>query len=99
MAQKYLPEGTSGVISVSIKGGRERAAKFIDHLKMISLEVHVADIRTAILHPASSTHRQLTDEQLIAGGITPGLVRLSVGLENVNDILADLKQAFAAIQE
>ena len=99
MAQKYLPEGTSGVISVSIKGGRERAAKFIDHLKMISLEVHVADIRTAILHPASSTHRQLTDEQLIAGGITPGLVRLTVGLENVNDILADLKQAFAAIQE
>ncbi len=99
LAMKYLPEGQAGVISVSIKGGRERAAKFIDSLKLVSLEVHVADIRTCILHPASSTHRQLTDEQLIAGGITPGLVRLSVGIENVEDILDDLKQALEAIQE
>ncbi len=99
LSMKYLPEGQAGVISMSIKGGRERAAKFIDSLKLISLEVHVADIRTCILHPASSTHRQLTDEQLIAGGITPGLVRLSVGIENVEDILDDLKQAFEAIRE
>lgn len=98
LAEKYLPEGSSGVISFSITGGRERAAKFIDSLKLISLEVHVADIHTCILHPATSTHRQLNDEQLLAGGITPGLVRLSVGLENVEDILDDLKQAFAAIQ-
>lgn len=99
LSMKYLPEGQAGVISMSIKGGRERAAKFIDSLKLVSLEVHVADIRTCILHPASSTHRQLTDEQLIAGGITPGLVRLSVGIENVEDILDDLKQAFEAIRE
>lgn len=99
LAQKYLPEGTAGVISFSIKGGRVRAAKFIDSLKMISLEVHVADIHSCILHPATATHRQLSDEQLVACGITPGLVRLSVGLEHVDDILDDLKQAFAAIAE
>ena len=92
-AQKYLPEGCSGVISFSLKGGREAGARFIDSLKMASLLVHVADIRTCVLHPASSTHRQLSDEQLIAAGITPGMVRLSVGLENLNDIIADLKQA------
>lgn len=99
LAQKYLPEGTAGVISFSIKGGRARAAKFIDSLKMISLEVHVADIHSCILHPATATHRQLSDEQLVACDITPGLVRLSVGLEHVDDILDDLKQAFAAIAE
>lgn len=99
LAQKYLPEGTAGVISFSIKGGRARAAKFIDSLKMISLEVHVADIHSCILHPATATHRQLSDEQLVACGITPGLVRLSVGLEHVDDILDDLKQAFAAIAQ
>ena len=99
LAQKYLPEGTAGVISFSIKGGRTRAAKFIDSLKMISLEVHVADIHSCILHPATATHRQLSDEQLVACGITPGLVRLSVGLEHVDDILDDLKQAFAAIAQ
>lgn len=97
LAEKYLPNGCSGVISFSIKGGRERAAKFIDHLKLVSLEVHVADIRTCILHPASSTHRQLTDEQLANCGITPGLIRLSCGIENVEDILDDLKAAFAII--
>ena len=99
LAQKYLPEGTAGVISFSIKGGRARAAKFIDSLKMISLEVHVADIHSCILHPATATHRQLSDEQLVACGITPGLVRLSVGLGHVDDILDDLKQAFAAIAQ
>lgn len=99
LAEKYLPEGTAGVISFSIKGGRDRAAKFIDSLKLISLEVHVADIHTCILHPATATHRQLSDEQLVACGITPGLVRLSIGLENVEDVLDDLKQAFAAIAE
>ena len=78
LAQKYLPKGCCGVISLSMKGGRERVAKFIDALKLISLEVHVADIRTCVLHPATSTHRQLTDEQLINCGITPGLIRLSV---------------------
>lgn len=97
LAQKYLPKGCCGVISLSIKGGRERAAAFIDHLKMISLEVHVADIRTCVLHPASSTHRQLSDEQLVNCGITPGLIRLSCGIENVEDIIEDLKQAFAQI--
>lgn len=99
LKQKYLPEDTSGVISFSIAGGRERAAKFIDSLKLITLEVHVADIHSCILHPATSTHRQLSDQQLIDCGITPGLVRLSVGLENVDDIIEDLKQAFAAINE
>lgn len=97
LAQKYLPKGCCGVISFSIKGGRERAAKFIDNLKLVSLEVHVADIRTCILHPASSTHRQLSDEQLVNCGITPGLIRLSCGIENVEDILDDLKQALATI--
>lgn len=98
LAQKYLPEGTAGVISFSIKGGRERAAKFIDSLKLISLEVHVADIHTCILHPATATHRQMNDEQLAACGITPGLVRLSVGLESVDDLIEDLQQAFDSIQ-
>ena len=92
-AAKYLSKGCSGVISFTLKGGREAGARFIDSLKMISLLVHVADIRTCVLHPASSTHRQLSDEQLVNAGITPGMVRLSVGLENVKDIIADLQQA------
>ncbi len=95
-AQKYLPNGTSGVISFNIKGGRERATVFMDALKLASREVHVADIRTCVLHPASMTHRQLTDEQLTAAGIDAGMIRLSVGLEHVDDIIDDLKQAFAA---
>ncbi len=96
-AQKYLPLGTSGVMSIDIKGGRETAMKFMDSLKLASNEVHVADIRTCVLHPASETHRQLTDEQLVTAGIQPGLVRLSVGLENVEDIIADLDQALAQL--
>ena len=94
LAQKYLKKGQSGVISFELKGGREAGARFIDALKLISLQVHVADIRSCILHPASSTHRQLSDEQLQSAGISAGLVRLSVGLEDVNDIIKDLEQAF-----
>ena len=97
LAQKYLPNGSSGVISFVIKGGKETAIKFMNSLKLASNEVHVADIRTCVLHPASETHRQLTDEQLVAAGIDAGMVRLSVGLENVNDILDDLKAGFAGI--
>ncbi|MEG0736892.1 MAG: PLP-dependent transferase, partial [Longicatena sp.] len=96
LAQKYL-KGCSGVISFIIKGGRPVAAKFMDYLKLASNEVHVADIRTCVLHPASETHRQLSDEQLVAAGIDGGMVRFSVGLENVEDIIDDLKQAFAQI--
>lgn len=92
LAQKYL-KGSSGVISFVIKGGKEAAMRFMNSLKLASNEVHVADIRTCVLHPASETHRQLTDEQLVACGITPGMIRLSVGLENIEDILADVEQA------
>ncbi|NLP45644.1 MAG: aminotransferase class I/II-fold pyridoxal phosphate-dependent enzyme [Epulopiscium sp.] len=98
LSKKYLPLGSSGVISFSMKGGREAAVKFMDSLKLASTVVHVADIRTCVLHPASSTHRQLTDSQLIAAGITPGLIRLSVGLENIDDILEDLQQAMENIE-
>jgi len=97
LGKKYLPMGTSGVISFSIKGGRANAVKFMDSLTLASNVVHVADIRTCVLHPASATHRQLTDEQLVAAGIDGGMIRLSVGLENVEDIIADLEQAFAKI--
>ncbi|MDE7060798.1 MAG: aminotransferase class I/II-fold pyridoxal phosphate-dependent enzyme [Lachnospiraceae bacterium] len=97
LAKKYLPEGCSGVISFNIAGGREMAVKFMDHLELASNVVHVADIRTCVLHPASATHRQLTDEQLVAAGIDGGMIRLSVGLEHIEDILADLEKGFAAI--
>ena len=96
LAKKYL-KGSSGVISFVIKGGREAAMKFMDSLELASNEVHVADIRTCVLHPASETHRQLTDEQLVAAGIEAGMVRFSVGLENIEDILADLDKAFAVL--
>ena len=96
LAQKYL-KGASGVISVIIKGGKEPAMRFMDSLKLASNEVHVADIRTCVLHPASETHRQLSGEALVAAGIEPGMVRFSVGLEDVADILADIDQALAAI--
>ncbi len=97
LAQKYLPKGCAGVISLVIKGGKEAAIKFMDGLKMASNEVHVADIRTCVLHPASATHRQLTDEQLIACGINPGMIRFSVGLEDVDDIIEDIKQSLAQL--
>ena len=94
MAQKYL-KGASGVITFEIKGGKDNAVSFMDSLKLASNEVHVADIRTCVLHPASTTHRQLSEQQLIAAGINPGMVRLSVGLEHVDDILEDIEQALA----
>ena len=94
LAKKYL-KGCSGVISFVIKGGRDTAMKFMDSLELASNEVHVADIRTCVLHPASETHRQLTDEQLVAAGIEAGMIRLSVGLEDIDDILEDLEKGFA----
>ncbi len=96
LAQKYL-KGASGVISIVIKGGKDNAVKFMDGLKLASNEVHVADIRTCVLHPASATHRQLSDEQLVAAGINPGMIRFSVGLENVDDIIEDIEQSLAKI--
>ncbi len=97
LAQKYLPLGASGVISVSIKGGRDNAVRFMDSLTLASNEVHVADIRTCVLHPASATHRQLSEAQLAAAGIDGGLIRFSVGLEAIEDILADIDRGLNAI--
>ena len=99
LAKKYLPKGACGVISFGVKGGREAAVKFMDSLKLAAIVVHVADARTSVLHPASTTHRQLTDEQLIDAGITPDLVRFSVGIENAEDIIADIEQALEASQK
>ena len=99
LAKKYLPTGACGVISFGVKGGREAAVKFMDSLKLAAIVVHVADARTSVLHPASTTHRQLTDEQLVDAGITPDLVRLSVGIENIDDIIADIEQALEASQK
>ncbi|HHW23931.1 MAG TPA: O-acetylhomoserine aminocarboxypropyltransferase/cysteine synthase [Clostridiales bacterium] len=93
LAKKYMPAGTSGVLSFGVSGGREAATRFMDSLKLVSIETHVADSRTCVLHPASTTHRQLSDEQLVAAGVSPDLVRLSVGIENVQDIIDDLAQA------
>lgn len=93
LADIYLPKGGSGVVSFTLKGGRDAGIRFIDALRFVSLQVHVADIRSCVLHPASSTHRQLTDQQLRDAGITPGMIRFSVGLEHINDILADVDQA------
>lgn len=93
LQEKYLPNGASGVVSFTVKGGYENAVKFIDNLNLATNAVHVADIRTLVLHPASSTHRQLSDEQLSGAGINPGMVRISVGLESTNDIINDIKQA------
>lgn len=97
LAQKYFPEGASGVISFGVKGGRQSAMKLMDSLKLASIVVHVADARTGCLHPASTTHRQLTDEQLVKGGILPEMVRFSVGIEDASDIIDDLKQALDAL--
>ncbi|MDO5054407.1 MAG: O-acetylhomoserine aminocarboxypropyltransferase/cysteine synthase [Pasteurella oralis] len=96
LKQKYLPNGLCGVISFEIKGGRETAAKWLNALQLVSREVHVADIRTCALHPATSTHRQLAETELEKVGISGGLIRLSCGIESIKDILADLEQAFAA---
>ena len=93
LANKYMPKGTCGVLAFGIKGGREASIAFMDKLKVASIATHVADSKTCLLHPASHTHRQLTDAQLEEAGIAPDLIRFSVGIENVEDIIADLKQA------
>ena len=97
LAQKYMPNGTCGVISFGVKGGREAAMRFMDSLKLASVVTHVADLRTCVLHPASTTHRQMNDEQLKEAGITPDLIRMSVGLENPTDIIGDIEQALANV--
>ena len=96
-AKKYMPNGTCGVLAFAVKGGRENAIKFMDSLNFISIATHVADAKSCLLHPASHTHRQLTDEQLKDAGIAPDLIRLSVGIEDVDDIIADIEQALANI--
>ncbi|MBQ3546116.1 MAG: aminotransferase class I/II-fold pyridoxal phosphate-dependent enzyme [Lachnospiraceae bacterium] len=93
LAQKYLPNGSCGVISFGLKGGREESIEFMDNLKLAAIVTHVADARTSVLHPASHTHRQLTEEQLIEAGVQPDLIRFSVGIENADDIIADIEQA------
>lgn len=95
LAQKYMPNGTCGVISFGVKSGRDGAMAFMDHLQLAAIVTHVADARTCVLHPASTTHRQLTDEQLAAAGVPGDMIRLSVGIENADDIIADLEQALA----
>ncbi len=97
LAQKYMPNGTCGVISFGLKGDRATAEKFMDHLQLAAIVTHVADARTSVLHPASHTHRQMTEEQLVEAGVQPDLIRLSVGIENADDIIADLEQAMANV--
>lgn len=97
LAQKYMPNGTCGVVSFGIKGGREAARRFMDALKMVVIATHVADLRSCLLHPASTTHRQMSDEQLAEAGVTPDLVRLSVGIEHVEDIKEDITQALNSL--
>ena len=96
LAQKYMPEGSCGVMALALKGDRERAKRFMDHLQLVTIETHVADCHSCILHPASHTHRQLSDQQLREAGVDPGLMRLSIGLEDPRDIIADLEQALQA---
>lgn len=93
LAQKYLPKGTCGVISFGVVGGREAAVKFMDSLKLAAIVTHVADTRTCVLHPASTTHRQMNDEELLAAGVSPDLIRMSVGIEDIRDIIVDVDQA------
>jgi len=93
LAQKYLPNGSCGVLAFAVKGGREASIRFMDKLQLASIVTHVADSKTCLLHPASHTHRQMSDEQLLAAGVSPDLIRLSVGIEDIADILDDLRQA------
>ncbi len=97
LACKYMPKGTCGVVSFGVKGGRKAAEAFMKHLKIAAIETHVADARTCCLHPASATHRQMNDEELIAAGVGPDLVRLSCGIESADDLIADIKQALDAV--
>ena len=96
LAQKYMPHGICGVLAFGLKGGRDFSVRFMDKLKLVAIVTHVADARTCVLHPASHTHRQLSDEQLLAAGVQPDLIRLSVGIENVDDIISDIEQALKA---
>lgn len=98
LQQKYMPNGSSGVLCFGIKGGREKSIAFMDSLKLISIVTHVADAKSCLLHPASHTHRQMTEEQLLEAGVNPDLIRLSVGLENADDLIADLEQGLAQVE-
>ena len=93
LAKKYMPAGSCGVISFGVKGGRKAAEEFMSKLKIASIETHVADSITCCLHPASTTHRQMSDAELVAAGVSPDLIRLSCGLENIDDLLEDIAQA------
>ena len=95
LAQKYLPNGASGVVSFGVKGGRAAAERFMAGLSIAAIETHVADARSCCLHPASTTHRQMTDEELVAAGVSPDLVRLSCGIENTQDLIDDIDRALA----
>ncbi len=97
LAQKYLPKGCCGVVSFGLEGGRTAAERFMKELKLCSIATHVADAKTCVLHPASATHRQMNDEELVAAGVGPDLIRLSVGIEDIHDLIGDLKQALEVI--
>ena len=97
LAQKYMPQGTCGVITFGLKGGRDAAVRMMDSLKMIAIVTHVADARSCVLHPASHTHRQMNDAELMEAGVQPDLIRFSVGIENIEDIIADLEQALSEV--
>ena len=97
LAQKYLPNGTCGVLSFGLKGGRDVSVGFMDKLKLAAIVTHVADARTCVLHPASHTHRQMNEQELIEAGVQPDLIRFSVGIENAEDIIADLEQALETV--
>ena len=97
LASKYMPDGTCGVITFGLKGGREAAVRMMDSLKLIAIVTHVADARSCVLHPASHTHRQMNDQELVEAGVQPDLIRFSVGIEHIDDIIADLSQALEQV--
>lgn len=97
LAHKYMPDGTCGVISFGVKGGRKAAAEFMNNLKLAAIVTHVADSRTCVIHPASTTHRQMNDEELKAAGVSPDLIRMSVGIEDAEDIISDIEQALQTV--
>ena len=99
MYEKYFPKGGASIFTFRIKGGRDEAFQFIDHLKIFSLLANVADVKSLVIHPASTTHSQLTDEELANVGIYQNTIRLSIGTEHIDDILEDLEQAFSAVKE
>ena len=97
LAQKYMPNGTCGVITFGLKGGRDASIKMMDSLKLVAIVTHVADARSCVLHPASHTHRQMNEQELLEAGVQPDLIRFSVGIENVDDIIADVEQALTNV--